>query len=305
MKKAINNDEILPTIQKLFSGVIPEQYNEFFKQYDHIKFDFLEDDTGIAFHWNVENKVIEFSSKSLRVVWLFTLAIWKVYSKEAQNCLDTNSIDNNLKMSVADCYNLAIELLRASSEDQFEWPKDILHPEDVVLKNKNLNSEEEICFKLACFSLSFILLHEYNHAIKNHSSITGCYALDEEFESDKFATDILIDGVEKYSEKTGQDLYKLYLLRFLGIFFSLVFLYKHEQLYVNNSGTHPLVKKRMERFIDKMLYVKSNDKYIFNDDDKFFSILFLILKSEVNLSDLNLEQNNTAKDIVIETIKHL
>ncbi len=305
MKKVINNDEILPVIQNLLSGVIPEQYDEFFKQYGHIKFAFLEDNTGIVFRWNVENKVIEFSSKSLRVVWLFTIAIWKVYSKEAQNCLDTNSVDNNLKMSVADSYNLAIKLLKAPSEDEFEWPKDILHPNDVVLKNKNLNPEEEICFKLACFSLSFILLHEYNHAINNHSSITGCYALDEEFESDKFAIDTLIDRVKNFSEKTGQDLYKLYLLRFLGIFFSLVFLYKHEQLYGNNGETHPLVKKRMELFMNKMLYIKSNDEYIFNDDDKFFSILFLILKSEVNLSDLNLEQNNTAKDIVIELIKHL
>lgn len=172
------------------------------------------------------------------------------------------------------------------------------HP---TLKTK----EAYTCFKLACFALSFIFLHEYNHAISNHSSITGYYALNEELESDRFAFDILLDGVEKYSKQTGQNLYSLYLLRFLGIFFSLIFLYKHEQVYNNNRGSHPLVKKRMLNLITKMLYIKSNGEYIFKDNDECFAILFLILKSEVDFQHLNLNTNNTAKDIIIEMITHL
>lgn len=305
MKEAINDYEIFPAIQKLFSGVIPELCDDFFKQYNQVPFAFLEDDTGIVFHWNTDKKVIEFSSKSLRVVWLFTIAIWQVYNEEAQNCLNIKGINQTIKTFVDDCYVSAMELLQAPSEDQFKWPKNILHPEDVVIKNKDLNEDEEACFKLACFALSFIFLHEYNHAINNHSAITGRYAVNEEFESDEFAINMLIDGVKKYSEQTGQNLYKLYLLRFLGIFFGLVFLYKHEQIYGNNEESHPLVKKRMEQLISKILRVELNGKYIFEDNDEIFSIIYLILKSEVNLVNLDLNNNNTAKDIVVEIIRNL
>lgn len=304
MREAINNNEILPAIKNLFSGVIPEVSDSFFKKYKYIPFAFLEDDKGIVFRWNTKNEVIEFSAKSLRVVWLFTVAIWQVYNAEARDCLEKNNIYNNREF-INDCYSSAMKFMEADSEDQFEWPTEVLNPYDVVLGNKNLNEEEIACYKLACFSLSFIFLHEYNHAIKKHSAITGCYAINEELESDQFAINTLIDDIKEYSKQTGEDITKIYLLRFLGIFFSLIFLYKHEQYYGNNEASHPLVKKRMEQIINKMLGVKKEGNYIFEDNDKIFCVLFLILKSEVDLNNLSLGKDMTAKDIVIETIKNL
>ncbi|EIY1064853.1 phage exclusion protein [Escherichia coli] len=275
--------EAISFVRKLFDEVVPERASEIeaiTRQYDP-QFRLIADREG----FNLDAggfSVIQYTSRSIRQMWLFgyagmqalhcysSLILWLKSLNENLDIDEVNKIpdqaaeDEKFKIIV----DAVKDLNSVFHEDDFTWPPDIPEPED----GKPEDTEHAAVFDLTCMATAYVFLHELKHVIFSLEGDAPKDPKDEEYRCDSFAKEMMVSEIRQYAESSGYSEDEVRMKRMMGIALASAFiLFATGKKRFAGSDSHPAVHGRwLETIKDVTL----------PDDDSFwlyFSSLSLAL----------------------------
>jgi len=141
--------------------------------------------------------------------------------------------------------------------NKYLWPTDIPQPHD----GKPNDVEGSAIFDLNCMATAYIFLHEIQHVKLRQEGISGQDSKDEELQCDKFAREMLLGNLEKYSNDSGYPLEKLKSKRAMSIALAsfLLLVITPKQSW-GGTRSHPSIFCRIEE-LTQNLQLPENDKF--------------------------------------------
>ena len=259
-------------IKKLLEGVIPERSDEmeaYISKYAPY-FSLCDDRPGFVVEAGAFG-ILKFTHRTMLQMWLLGFAAKQAmhsYSFLIAYLLKSNAKFNaNLLRNISDQdevdekYNKLIKSVYALAEvpdiEQFSWPSGIPHPEN----GKPTDVEDAAVFDLNCMATAYLFLHEMKHIAFSLDGNCPENPIQEELECDRFARNLMIDNLAKYSEESGYPLDRLKSKRAmsmaLGSFFMLIITPK--ELW-GSSQTHPSMAERVNVIVAE-LHIPDTDKF--------------------------------------------
>lgn len=170
--------------------------------------------------------MVLFTNRTMKAIWILGFAAWKAFHAYSVPLLIQHK---NKKFDVKDfntlpgqpeaesSYERLIdsikELISIKRLNEYLWPTDVPQP----YKGKPNDTEGSAIFDLNCMATAYIFLHEIQHVKLRQEGIGGLDPIDEELQCDKFAREMLLGNLEKYSEDSGYSLEKLKSKRAMSI----------------------------------------------------------------------------------------
>jgi len=242
-------------VKKLFEGVIPERVEEVYSLMEKhgIEFRLLDDDEGCKIQ--AAFNAIQYTKRAMHQVWLFGIAGMQSLHCYASHLHIIQSLGLNLSphdlesipgqaeenAKFSNLLEHLKQLKTAYSIHDFMWPEEVPNPDD----GKPLGIEPSVVYDLTCMATSYIFLHEMKHALIYAESDESHTAIDEEYECDKFAKQIMLSEVDRYALMSGYPADKVRTKRSMGIALASAFiLATTARENIGGSNTHPSVHGR-------------------------------------------------------------
>ncbi|WP_057460735.1 phage exclusion protein Lit family protein [Pseudovibrio sp. POLY-S9] len=251
--KARQDETVQQAIRDLFIGSIPERGEELTSLWNELDPvfqlvpDIHEDERVImdagAFRF------VRFNHRVVRSFWIGAFAAWEAYRAFAES-EDTQAVDlAHFRLLV-----VAFEAnIQNDQSDAHSLPTGI--PEPGTLPNADREPQARAASELAIIAVAWAMLHEIRH-IRHQREGTSAPPLEntpearqarheEEFSCDDFATKFILEHVNRFAEKSGDDPALVRRKRAMAIYFALFALVLLAKDRWDASNTHPSVQDRI------------------------------------------------------------
>lgn len=248
--------------RNLFLDTAPERGAELETVLEQIDFRLAADRP--AFHLEATaimgRGLVVFTPRTMRQIWLIGFMAWQCMHEQSGFIVGFLLQGRAYDLSAPDVGDAGIEaaarivrlgvalrtLREAEDERESDWPSDV--PKPPVPPAELDGEEDQAAYELACFALSFVMLHESWHALER---IAGRdYAgRDEEFACDSYAAHMLLDRVEEYATSrayTPAQTESVSSKRAIGVFLGLVLMLESTEIGLRApTENHPAWTARM------------------------------------------------------------
>lgn len=242
----------LDALRHLFSGVVPEKESEFIALLDNMGLHFERsiDMTQMLEIGAIEfdgSYVIKININFIFYIWISSYLIWESY------CLfDEEKNDFVIDKTNFNALKQKLDKLKMGIQDPNEVFPDFIPNPEIYFKNiaKGIRTMPG---ELASFGIAWVLLHEMKHLIhiKEGTSSIGDVTSDheEEYSCDRYATEYLLEGIEKYCNMSNENSLKVRAKREMGIFVSLFSMTLLSEDAWSETSTHPSLQNRIDAVI--------------------------------------------------------
>lgn len=142
------------------------------------------------------------------------------------------------------------------NEGDFPWPKEIPHPKN----GKPTDLTGAMVFDLLCMAAAYSFLHEVEH-VRVAQDGTKLDPHDEEFQCDKFAREMLLDGIAEYSKTSGYPEKAVTTKRAISISLASFFMLSITPIEAwGGSRSHPSIASRINA-LTRSLSLPDNDHF--------------------------------------------
>lgn len=173
-------------------------------------------------------EVIQVSEKALRLIWLIGFASWAgaeayttrlVHERLGGSLFDpaawtTRSGQRSLDATFDYLLRKVRELESSATLEDFAWPDNVPFPTEGL---RLVDVTDKATFDLICIAGAFVFAHELRHALFDRNVARPTRPINEEQECDRWAHELLLDGLEDYAKATKQDGPSVRAKRILGI----------------------------------------------------------------------------------------
>jgi hypothetical protein len=257
-------------VERLICDVIPERINEIKDIIEQKSPEFrrLYDKEGFSLEGGAFS-AIQYTERSMSLLWLYGYAgkmSLHAYSsiiiilKSNGSPFDVEKISGlpgqvEANSSFEKIVNETKKLKNAWSSGDFYWPDYIPQPG----AHRSADIEDATVYDLTCMGTVFMFLHELRHVIYAVGRDSPKNRHDEEFECDKFAKEIMLSEVCRYSHDSGYLEKNVKSKRLMGIAFALMFILFASKEF-GDTKSHPAVYKRWLKIISEV-DLEDNDNF--------------------------------------------
>lgn len=227
--------DILPTLSQKFS--MNEKLTECVKAFSNKDGKFtlrLETSDGDCnrVYVNMNDRIVHVGICVLSCTWSICYFLYVTYNDEIRKYLnDETDIDNAKLQKAENLWHWA----RSLHYGYTDWPEELPKP-----KISNIQPED-VCINIFFgFAVEFILAHEIGHLYKNHSEAS----IENEYEADDFAFDVVISQLDAYPESQPSLI--------MGVFLGLCAMCLMDCHAEKDLAKHPSSLKRLKRILDNL-----------------------------------------------------
>jgi hypothetical protein len=253
-KKGLPMTEANSQVRELFMGAMPERLAELDVVLEQISFQTASDRP--AFHLEAiavaGHGLVVFTPRTLEQVWLIAYMAWQCMHEQSGFVVgfldqgrpydltapDVGDAGQRARARVSELGE-ALRRLRDAETEQAEWPADVPIPNPTAVFE---DTEDQAAFELACFALTFVLLHECYHALQRIAGVDYQGSV-EELACDAYAAHFIIDHAHQYSVGMGYDKHQQQTVldkRAIGTFLGLVLMLETTEIGLRTpTETHP------------------------------------------------------------------
>lgn len=244
-------------VQQLFSGCAPERELELRDHWNNLApvFQMVGDvheterfilDAGAY-------RYVRFNHRATRAFWLGAFAAWESYRAVAES-EDICVVDLAKLKEFIEAFD---RTLMNDQSDNEPLPQGV--PEPGTFPDAATFPQERAAAELATVALGWALLHEVRH-IQHQQAGTSADphgidpqpARNEELSCDAFATEFLLENIQKYAQMKSEDALLVRRKRETGIYFALFTLTLLTKDNWGASKTHPAVQDRIDAVVTLM-----------------------------------------------------
>jgi len=265
-------NKVAEAIKRVILESTPErrdELEEIWSEYSH-NFFLSDDKPGFSIEAGPYGLLL-FTNRTMQAVWMLGFAAWKAlycFSVPLYLLQVTNQNFNvrtlckfpgqsEAESSYENLINSIKELVNLERLNEFQWPSDVPRP----YNGKPENIEGSVIFDLNCMATAYIFLHEIQHLKFRQEGKTDLDPKDEEILCDKFAREVLLDNLDKYSKDSGYSLEKLKTKRAMSIAFaSFILLVITPKQSWGGTRSHPSITRRIEE-LTQSLQLPENDNF--------------------------------------------
>jgi hypothetical protein len=243
--------DIQNAVRTLFLGSIPERESDLDQMWLELEPIFkLTPDTHQGDRVIMDAglyRYIRFNHRVLRAFWIAAYAAWEGYRAVAESTsLDTINTEH-FKSLLA-----AFESTISSEEPDLEpLPAGVAQPGNYV--DTGEAPQNRAAAELATIATAWALLHELRH-IRHQRESTGAdpFSSDrdakhhEELSCDEFATNFILEAIDRYAVDTGQPAERVQQKRQLAIYVALFAVSLLAKDKWGDTDTHPSVQRRLD-----------------------------------------------------------
>ena len=251
-----NDADVQNAVRNLFIGVVPERKSELFKlwkKYD-LRFNILTNagpDGLFVFDAGIYRDV-RFNNRAMRAFWLASFVAWEGY-----RAITISSAADKLDLTrFREMVNCFFRILKEKNLEAISLPIGI--PDPGMLPDGKKNPEMRTAAELAIFATGWALLHEVRH-LQHQQEGTGAAWGDppeklreEELSCDLYATQFLLDKVDKYATDVHKPVDKVRQKREIGIYFALFAMVLIGADRWHETDTHPGMEQRIAKVMEGM-----------------------------------------------------
>lgn len=207
--------------------------------------------------------LVVFTPRTMRQIWLIGFMAWQCMHEQSGFIVGFLMQGRPYDLSAPDVGDAGAEaaarivrlgatlrtLREAQDEREHDWPTDVPTP---PIPPAELAEEDQAAYELACFALSFVMLHESWHALER---IAGRdYAgRDEELACDSYAAHLLLDRVSEYATSkayTPAQTESVSAKRAIGVFLGLVLMLESTEIGLREpTEDHPAWTARVRAIL--------------------------------------------------------
>lgn len=207
---------------------------------------------------------VEFNSKTMGWIWLLGFAAWQAFNVHGPHLLVRSltgqPVDATMRSADQDYENAAAafetvlyvtrDLAEVNSlDEQGGWP-DGIPPRQA--DKTGFDVEQQAAFDLTIIATAYLLLHEMKHVMFNRDGMRPSPP-DEEIDCDTFARNFILDEVETYATKVGEDAAKVMAKRAMGLALGAFVVYELTAPTQRAGGpAYPPVADRLDALIAKL-----------------------------------------------------
>ncbi|MBP9233237.1 MAG: hypothetical protein KBF30_01095 [Hyphomonadaceae bacterium] len=207
--------------------------------------------------------LVVFTPRTMRQIWLIGFMAWQCMHEQSGFIVGFLIQGRPYDLAAPDAGDAGAEaagrivrlgaalrtLREAQDERESDWPSDVPVP---PIPPAELDEEDQAAYELACFALSFVMLHESWHAL---ARIAGHdYAgREEELACDSYAAHLLLDRVGDYAKSkayTPDQTESVSAKRAIGVFLGLVLMLESTEIGLREpTEDHPAWTERMRAIL--------------------------------------------------------
>lgn len=303
-------------IRNLFTDAIPERPAEVEALLSQIDYRMAMDRP--AFHLEATaimgRGLVVFTPRTMRQIWLIGYMAWQCVREQSGfiagflaqgRPYDLSAPDvGDAGVQVAariDRLGAALRTLRdAQAEQDAEWPADVPIPPEPPAEFADI--EDQAAYELACFALSFVMLHESWHALERIAGrdYTG---RDEERACDSYAAHLLVDQVHDYATSKSYDpdqTQSVIAKRAIGVFLGLVIILESTEIGLREpTENYPAWTERARAMLAIV------EPFLTDENDNFwvFSTSVLLSRLRRDGIDVGSVHYESARQLFFQTLE--